>query len=112
MDAMSIIWHDNWIAGVGPLPMHVESFNRDTLPRVSVATMLDVHDMWNWSLFQHLLPLLVLIRIATVNELDPLFPEDTIEWSLAVTRKFSIKSAYEHRSGNLNEDSDRIWRVI
>ncbi|KAK8682033.1 hypothetical protein V6N13_054430 [Hibiscus sabdariffa] len=83
MDAMSIIWHDNWIAGVGPLPMHVESFNRDTLPRVSVATMLDVHDMWNWSLFQHLLPLLVLIRIATVNELDPLFPEDTIEWSLA-----------------------------
>ncbi|KAK8553290.1 hypothetical protein V6N13_105208 [Hibiscus sabdariffa] len=104
--------HDNWIDEVGPLVVYVGTLTRTALPIVFVAALLTTQGTWNWPLFQHFLPLSVLLHIAAVKEPDPLFPEDAVEWGLTTNHRFTIKSAYEHRSGTLNGDSDRVWMTI
>ncbi|KAK8605986.1 hypothetical protein V6N13_102749 [Hibiscus sabdariffa] len=103
---------DQWIHGVGPLANHVPLANRGRLPKLSVAAMVDEGCTWRWALFQHLLPLPVLLRIAATKDPSPLFPDDEVGWGLCSDLRFWVKSAYEVHRGYASGEYERIWTTI
>ncbi|KAK8558357.1 hypothetical protein V6N13_038830 [Hibiscus sabdariffa] len=81
-------------ASVGVLVNYVDHATRNSLPRVTLAAMLDGQGSWNWSTFQQL-PVLILLRIATVVEPRLSFPRNKIGWSLSSDKRFTIRSSYD-----------------
>ncbi|KAK8530783.1 hypothetical protein V6N12_013284 [Hibiscus sabdariffa] len=50
---------------------------------------------WNWQLIQHLLPHLVLLRIATIRPPFLQMGSDNIGWRGGMFNPFSVKASYE-----------------
>ncbi|KAK8529857.1 hypothetical protein V6N12_060623 [Hibiscus sabdariffa] len=74
--------------------------------------MVDEGCTWRWALFQHLLPLPVLLRIAATKDPSPLFPDDEVGWGLCSDLRFWVKSAYEVHRGYASGEYERIWTTI
>ncbi|KAK8669800.1 hypothetical protein V6N13_104569 [Hibiscus sabdariffa] len=92
-------WRDTWIHGIDPLLSYVPENLCHLVGSEMVATMGDGYGNWLWEEFQHLLPLPILLQIATNN--DPLVSvdDDLIGWKGTNDLYFSIKLVYNVQCG-------------
>ncbi|KAE8673212.1 hypothetical protein F3Y22_tig00111806pilonHSYRG00082 [Hibiscus syriacus] len=84
-------WFDDWLDGYGPMINHVVAAGAVGMQRVTVAHMTDDHGNWRWALFEHLLPLPVLMRLAATMGPKQHFRADSIGWKPSNHRRHSIK---------------------
>ncbi|GMI80336.1 hypothetical protein HRI_001702900 [Hibiscus trionum] len=106
-------WRDMWLGEVGALRDHVsDSSLRDGLPLVSVADMVADNGSWRWPAFQHLLPQVILMRLAAVLPPQQVGVADGVGWKWEARKEFSVRSAYQVRSGSVSSSSESVWKVI
>ncbi|KAK8685202.1 hypothetical protein V6N13_041208 [Hibiscus sabdariffa] len=80
-DGQSIsFWHDTWVPGYDPLSNYFSADLATSLPSACLANMVTNSSEWNWNLFQHLLPLPILLRIASIKSPFSLLMANSMGW--------------------------------
>ncbi|KAL9451429.1 hypothetical protein AB3S75_013068 [Citrus x aurantiifolia] len=88
-------WWDCWVTTSNPLADFVTQPIPNTLLSKRVADFVDETGNWNWSLFSHLLPNNILLKIASVHPPKASHEVDSYFWGVSSNGIFSVKSAYE-----------------
>ncbi|KAK8708274.1 hypothetical protein V6N13_059318 [Hibiscus sabdariffa] len=65
---------------------------------------------WFWDKFQHLLPLHILLWIATNNGSLLVVGMDIVGWKLQPDLPFSVKTAYIVRCGAMVGENEALWK--
>ncbi|KAK8680791.1 hypothetical protein V6N13_109729 [Hibiscus sabdariffa] len=67
---------------------------------------------WKWGLFDQLLPRDVLLHIAVIKGPLLTMAEASIGWKPSPSSRFSLKSTYDVRLGDVAYIPDKLWKTI
>ncbi|KAK8704368.1 hypothetical protein V6N13_047995 [Hibiscus sabdariffa] len=85
-------WYDPWLTDVGPSIALVS--NSLSILSCSIAAMVSDNGERRWSLFESLLPVNVLLRIAAVMPPPRSSAMEVLGWKWMENRSFTAKFAY------------------
>ncbi|KAK8556212.1 hypothetical protein V6N12_002623 [Hibiscus sabdariffa] len=74
--------------------------------------MVDNVGNWRWSLFDQFLMLFVLLHIAAKKGPILALVNDVVVWTIGAGHRFSLKSAYEIRTGHSNVAHETVWQAV
>ncbi|KAH9724217.1 putative ribonuclease H protein [Citrus sinensis] len=102
-------WWDCWVTTSSPLAEFVTQPIPNTLLSKRVADFVDETGNWNWSLFSHLLPNNILLKIASVHPPTASHGADSFFWGASSNGTFSVKSAYELLDDPIGNGDHNFW---
>ncbi|KAH9716124.1 reverse transcriptase domain-containing protein [Citrus sinensis] len=104
-------WGDCWVTSPKPLadfatqPIPNELLNKRTVD------FLDEAGNWNWTLFSHLVPNSILLKIAAIHPPTAVFGNDNYFWGSSSNGMFSVRAAYELLDDSMGSGSQIDWRL-
>ncbi|KAE8690162.1 hypothetical protein F3Y22_tig00110925pilonHSYRG00072 [Hibiscus syriacus] len=110
------IWWEPLLSDVGALHTQVLDQSRTVnLPHVSVASMVNNEGEWKWSEISNLLPQWIKLRLAATPPPHNEQGGDRLGWKWRVDRRILVKSAYEHKWTETEQNDNieyRTWNTI
>ncbi|KAK8611522.1 hypothetical protein V6N13_131570 [Hibiscus sabdariffa] len=106
-------WKDAWLGDLGPLVDYASAPDIiSSMPRVTVADMVDNTGSWRWREVESLLPSSVLHRLAATMPPTNLQSHDFIGWKWRDNRENAVRSAYDYRTGYSRDAHEEVWKVV
>lgn len=87
-------WSDSWVDDTGPLKHLAFADISDSQLQATISEFLTADGQWNLSLFEHLLPAHILLKILAITAPTENGGPEQCYWSPSVTGEFSVSSAY------------------
>ncbi|KAH9791204.1 putative ribonuclease H protein [Citrus sinensis] len=102
-------WWDCWVTTSSSLAAYTSQPIPNTLLSKRVADFVDEIGNWNCSLFSHLLPNNILLKIASVHPPTASHGAESFFWGASSNGTFSVKSAYELLDDPIGNGDHSFW---
>ena len=105
---------DVWLDGYGALSHHTTHELSEAEGNATIADMVNERNQWKWELFAHLLPVQIVLVLASHSPPSTELEEDASYWRHSSSGQFTTKSVYlfQVRDATSRSPMEPIWRLI